>query len=499
MSGSTGPISFVNYPVNNRVPGVYAEIDGSQANTATVNQKTLVVGQKTAAGTGVPNVAVYSAGVGAAKVLGGPGSMLATALEDYRAIDGFGEVWLLPIQDDPNAKAGQSTLTPVGSPTAPGVIYLLAASTLVNIPVSTGDTVAAIVGRTVALVNALVDLPCTAAANAGNTAVVFTAKNAGVDAADIDLRLNYSGTAAGQVLPPGLTVTIQLNTVAGTINPSVAAALAGLGDNDFDFIVWPYTDAVSLNALDAFLDEFTGRWSPLSEIFGVGFYAYRGPIGSRTLFGGSRNGKHVVPLGFYDGPNPAWAWCAATVAGAAVRSRNDPALPLQDIALPNILPPPATSRDTNSELNSCYFDGISGFKVVGGIVFTDRLVTAYQVDGSGAPDNSYLNPEALFTLMAGIRDIRAFLKARYSVMKLVADGTPIVGGSRTCTSQTVLADAVGRYRVLVDDKAWMQDYAGFKRDARGRNAGGGQVQLLLPFRLANQLRDVAMLVQFTQP
>ena len=40
-------INFTYYPDVNRVPGVYVEMDPSQANTATTLQRTLILGQIT--------------------------------------------------------------------------------------------------------------------------------------------------------------------------------------------------------------------------------------------------------------------------------------------------------------------------------------------------------------------------------------------------------------------------------------------------------------------
>ena len=49
-------INFTYYPTSNRVPGVYVEMDPSQANTGTALQNTLLIGQKLAAGTAPPDL-----------------------------------------------------------------------------------------------------------------------------------------------------------------------------------------------------------------------------------------------------------------------------------------------------------------------------------------------------------------------------------------------------------------------------------------------------------
>src|SRR5450830_1277505 len=104
-------IPFKNIPANIRVPLFYAEVDNSRANSAQTNQRALIIGQITAAGTAVPNVPVISQGVADAAVAGGQDSMLALMTAAYRANDTFGEVWYLPLADDAAALAASGTVT----------------------------------------------------------------------------------------------------------------------------------------------------------------------------------------------------------------------------------------------------------------------------------------------------------------------------------------------------------------------------------------------------
>ncbi|MEB0312213.1 phage tail protein, partial [Pseudomonas sp. 10B1] len=70
-------VPFNNIPTNIRVPLFYAEVDNSQANSGAQTQKTLIIGQITAAGNGIVNVPVLGQGVTDAQAKGGQGSMLA--------------------------------------------------------------------------------------------------------------------------------------------------------------------------------------------------------------------------------------------------------------------------------------------------------------------------------------------------------------------------------------------------------------------------------------
>src|SRR5450830_1175316 len=137
-------IPFKQLPANIRVPLFYAETDNSQANTGQINQRTLIIGQMTSAGNGVPNVPVISQGVDDAALVGGPGSMLHLETAAYRLADTFGEVWYLPLADDPAALAASGTIAFTNPATTNGTLYLYVAGVRIAQPVLTTQTPAQI-------------------------------------------------------------------------------------------------------------------------------------------------------------------------------------------------------------------------------------------------------------------------------------------------------------------------------------------------------------------
>src|SRR5438094_374922 len=137
-------IPFANIPSNIRVPLFYAEVNNSLANSASLNQRALIIGQITAAGTGVANVPVISQGVSDAATIGGPGSMLHLMTQAYRANDTFGEVWYLPLADDGAAVAATGTFLVTVAPTANGTLYLYVAGVRIAVPVLSTQTTAQI-------------------------------------------------------------------------------------------------------------------------------------------------------------------------------------------------------------------------------------------------------------------------------------------------------------------------------------------------------------------
>jgi phage tail sheath gpL-like len=510
MSGIAGNIDFAVYPSSNRDPGSFAEVNNSQANTGQANQRALILGQMTSGGTATANNPEISSGLGDAQGKYGLNSIAAQMVQFYRLSDLFGELWVLPLNDDPSADAASGTITPTGPATGAGNIFLYIAASPINprlaVPVSVAMTVVQIGAAIAAAINAVPTSPVTAVASGSTGVVTVTAVNKGVLGNGIDMRLNYLGAVAGEVLPPGVGITLTGASggtgtllAGGSVNPSLTAGLANLsGDQTYDFIVCPYADTASLNAIQAFLNDTAGRWSWQQELFGGAWTAFRGTLGGLAALGNARNDQHTQAIGIYDSPSPDYLWATDVTANSAVSLRANPAVPLQELPL-NVFAPPIPSRFISGERNTMLYDGVSTFYVDdSGTVRISRMCTTYQKNAAGAPDNSYLDTETLYTLQFLIRDLRTFITSQFPRKILVVDGTPIPFGSAMVTSKIILGGVNGRYQSYCD-AGLAQNAAQFVQQSQAQNAGGGLVKLLLPIQVADQLRQTAMLIQFTKP
>ena len=353
-------IPFRVIPSALRLPGAYAELDNSMANTAQLNQRTLIIGQMTSSGAGVANVPVICGGVGDAQNIGGLNSQLALMFAAYRLNDNFGEVWLLPVADAGAATAAAGTIVFSAAPTANGTISLYIAGQVVTVPVTAAQLVASIATAVAAAINAIPYLPVTATAATGT--VTLTAVNKGLCGNDIDVRFNYLGTRGGEATPTGMAATVTAMS-GGATNPTLTTALGNLGNTEFDFIACPYSDATSLDALKQLLNDLTGRWSWLSQKYGHVFAAYRGTFGGQTTLGLARNNQHESIMGFYDSPTPPCIWASALAAQVAVSVRADPGVPLQYLPLMGVSAPPLNSQFTPDIRETLLYDGISTFRV----------------------------------------------------------------------------------------------------------------------------------------
>lgn len=488
-------VPFKQIPDNLRVPLFFAEVDNSRANSATVVQRTLIIGQITSAGTAVANVPVLSQGVADAATKGGQDSMLALMTSAYRAADNFGEVWYLPLADDPSATAAIGSFQFNTAPTVPGTLYIYVAGVRYALPVAPTQTVTNLASALAALLNADAKCPITATESVGT--VTFTSVNKGPCGNDIDIRVNYGGALNGESTPTGLTYTITAMS-GGATAPSLSSGLANLADQEFDFIVCPYTDTTSLDALKNFLGDSLGRWSWSVQLYG-GFFAVKsGSLGSLTTFGASRNDQHGAVLGIYDSPTPSWIWAAALTGSAAQSIRVDPAMPLQTLTIPGVLAPPLSSRFQFSDRNALLFTGISTFTVGDdGTVRIENLITTYQKNSFGNPDNSYLQVETLYTLAYVLRFMRIAITSKFSRVKLAANGTRFASGANVVTPNAIRAELINQYRTLeyqglVQGGDQFKDGLIVEQNASNPN----RVDVLWPGVLINQLRIFALLAQF---
>jgi phage tail sheath gpL-like len=467
-------------------------MDPSQANTGTVLQSTLLIGQKSAAGTAVADTPIEVQSVAQVLQLCGQGSVLAAMAQRYLARDPFADLWLLPLVDPVAGAAATGTITVTGTATASGTLNLWIGGQRVQVGVSTGDTAAVIGPNIDTAINADNDLPVTSGAVAG--VVTLTALNKGALGNDTQLQANYLGVNGGEYPVPGVTLAFAAMT-GGTASPSLANGLANLSSKPYDFVCTPYNDTASLNALQAFFADDAGRWSWEQMIYGGAFSAFRGTLGACTAFGTARNDQHMSVVAFNGSPDPVWIWAAEYCAAAAASLRVDPGLPLQYINT-TLLPPPVAAQWTIGERNTLLYDGMSTTRVSdGNTVVIERAATTYQKNAAGAADNSYLDVETMYGLMFVARDLANYLLTRYARKKLVSDTTPILAGSNCVNAPMIKASVVMEYRAL-QSAGYVQNANTFARSVVVENAGNGLVKILAPVDLVNQLRQIAVLLQF---
>lgn len=484
-------ISFNQIPSAIRVPGVYSEVDNSQAVSGpqAIQYRRLLMGQKLAAGSAPALTLVRVTQEAEAVTLFGAGSMLAGMVKAALAQDSFTEMWVLPIDDNGAGVAATGTITIGGAPTAAGTLNLYIAGRAVQVAVATTDTPTTIATAIAAAVNANTSLPATASSAVG--VVTLTARNKGEAGNGIDVRANYY---TGEKLPAGITVAFAA-MAGGTGNPDVTAAIAALGDQWFQVIAFPYTDASNLTKIET---EMASRFGPLREIEGHAITAARGTHGTLGTLGDSRNSPHLTIVQAAYEPMPPYEKAAEAASIAAFYMAIDPARPMQNLAFKHCLPAKADDLFTLEERNLLLFDGIATtFVDGGGVMQAERFITTYKTNAAGGADVSYLDSETLFTLMFIRHDWRDYVKRKYPRHKLASDGTRFGPGQAVVTPKLMKAEYVSKAREW-EELALVENIDQLKADIISeRNISDpNRLDMLLGPDLVNQLRIVANKIAF---
>ena len=486
------PISFDSIPSNIRVPLAYIEFNNNRAVSGTpgISHKLLAIGQRLSTGTVLAGVPTRITSAAQAEEAFGRGSMLSAMFNALKAANAYTETWAIALNDDAGGVFATGTLTFSGTVTRAGTLFLYIAGHRLTVAVAVSEASATTATNVAAAINANTALPVTASAALG--VVTLTARHRGEAGNTLDVRLNYYD---GETLPTGLACAIVAMS-GGTVNPSVAGAIAAMGPEWYNSIVMPYTDSANLALLET---ELTLRWGPTKMLDGIAYAAYRGTHSATGTFGNARNHHLISVMGTSIAPQPPYIWAAVYAGVAAASLSIDPARPLQTLELPAILPPAIAARWTLEERNLLLYDGISTFMVnaAGGGVQIERALTTYQRNSFGVEDPSYLDVNTPATLSYIRYATRARITQRFPRYKLANDGTQFGAGQAIVTPKTIRAELLALFREL-ESAGLVENFDQYKtdliveRDANDRN----RVNVLSAPDLVNQFRIFAEQIQF---
>jgi phage tail sheath gpL-like len=500
-------ITFNSIPVNLRVPGVYVEIDSSQAVTDLSQMPTriMLLGQMLATGTATPLVPVLITSGAQAIGLFGRGSMLARMATMLLGANSFTETWACPTLDLAAGSAATGAITVTTAPTAAGTLYLYIGGQPVSVGITAGMTAAQVAGAIATAIQALPDLPVTAAnPAAGAPAVVpLTALHKGLAGNGIDLRISYYA----EPIPAGLGLTLTALT-GGAGNPLVQPLLSALGEVWYSDIVTPWTDAASLTAIETWL---VANFGPLVQHDGHCWGVITGTAGQVQTIGQNINYPFLTLMASQNSPTPPWEFAAVLAGIAAYYLAIDPARPLQTLTLTGVLAPAVADRFLFATRNTLLYSGIATFKVAAdGTVQIERAITTYTTAATGAADPSFLDVEVLRTLAYLRYDVRTLIALKYPRAKLANDGTTAgatvnaVATADQTVSTVVVTPKVMRAELLARFQLWLtaglvQNPAAFAANLQvARNAGDpDRLDCLIPPEVIAQLRVVAAEIQFS--
>ncbi|MDP2786606.1 MAG: phage tail sheath C-terminal domain-containing protein [Pseudomonadota bacterium] len=400
-------ISFSSIPASIRKPGKYFEFNTALAvRTLPGNlQKTLILAQRLAAGTVAANTPVNVFSDAEAATYFGRGSMAHLMVRAALIANPYLALTVLAMDDAGAGVAATSTVTLTGTATSAGVLTLNVGGQQVQIAIAVGDLNTAVAAALNAQIAKQPDLPVTATVLSG--VVTLTAKHKGTQGNGI--KTSVVSTAAG-------ATAAATAMASGATDPTVATGLAVVFASGHDIVISPWNDATSLTALRTHLDAVSG---PLEQRGAIGIYGHTGSLANATTLASGVNSGRIsgilVPSAYH------MAYEVAAAYGAVVASEEDPARPLNTLALTGITAPPLANRLSRTEQENALYNGTTPSEVgPGDKVQIVRAVTTYTLDPQSVPDISLLDLTTIRTLDYVRKACRERISLRFPRDKLSA-------------------------------------------------------------------------------
>jgi phage tail sheath gpL-like len=282
---------------------------------------------------------------------------------------------------------------------------------------------------------------------------------------------------------------------SGATDPTISDAIALFGDTWYNIIAAPYTDATNLTAIEA---QLASRYEYDRMLDGLYVTAKKATHGNMVTFGTSRNSPHVTCFAAYKMPSDTAMIAAAYAANIALYGEADSNPNLDAVELKGILPPSPVERYTFAENNILLFDGITTYQVgADGKVGIQRAITMYQLNGSGVPDEAYLEVATKLNTQYLRYSFRVLIQTKYARAKLANDNTAIRPGIQVITPKIGKAEAIAWFRQM-EELGLVENAEQFKRDLiceRDPN-NPNRLNFVLPTDLVNLFHIGATTIQF---
>ncbi|MCB6182313.1 phage tail sheath subtilisin-like domain-containing protein [Leeia sp. TBRC 13508] len=403
-------ISFDTLPSSIRKPGKYFEFNTKLAvRTLAANaQKLLLIGQRLTSGSLAAGVLTNVFSDVEAATYFGRGSILHLMAQAAITAYPYAQVSAIAL-DDAAGNAATGTITIAGTATAAGALTLWVGNDRVDIPISSGDTAAVVAAALNAQLAKQPDLPVSA--GVAGAVVTLTAKNKGTLGNSIKLSTVLQ-------LAAGITSTVAAMS-GGTTDPDIQSALTAVYTAGHTIICSSLTDSANLTKLRTHLDAVGGS---IEQRGAVGVYALTSTLAAATTLASAINSGRIT--GCLAPSTQSLPWEVAAAYAAVIASEEDPARPLNTLALTGIAVIPFANRLSRTEQENALYNGVTPLEVgPGDIVQIVRAISTYTLDPQGIPDISLLDITTIRTLDYVRKSIRERIALRFPREKL-SEKTP---------------------------------------------------------------------------
>ena len=440
-----------------------------------VPRKVLIIGTYDPAKTGIANevpVRVLSdTEVGATY---GFGSMLhRLAIAAYKGSNGV-ETWIQPQAEAGGAVAAAGSFDFAGSTgIKAGTVYLYIAGDAVPFTITDSDTANSTAIKAAAAINAIKNLPVTAAVDGVTLSKVnVTAKSKGPFGNGISIAFNL---AAGEALPTGVTVAV-IAMASGAGVPTIANALNALGTGDsanenyFTDVVHGYMqDSTSLTAISAYVGEGNGFTGLYTKTVARPFRVLTGDVAAGTAGLNAMiaitdtrkqdraNGILAVP----DSPSHP-SEIAAQAMGIMARINNDRAAEhYNGQLLSGVWPGDKGADRWTSDYDNrdiAIKASISPTRVISGAVYLQNVVTFYRPDNVPVSSNGYRSMRNISILQNILFNIGLnFSQEKWQGISIVSDVVKVgnVNDRKKARDIDSVKDDLVNLAKSFEDHAWI--------------------------------------------
>jgi phage tail sheath gpL-like len=478
-------------PDNIQIPWVGMSFDSSRAfaGSPLMPVTGLVIGQKITAGSGVVDTKYLVTNSDEVGTLAGFGSQAHRMAIKWFKNNQITTTYVILQDDAATATEATQTTAITGSATAAGEIAIYISGDRVAISVAIGDLADDVGAALVTAINAELDVPVVASYAPGT--LTLTAKNAGIQAGDLDVRFNYN---SGEAFPAGLTITPSATT-PGTVDPDVQDVLDVIGDSWYNVIAHSYIDSTNLDLIEDFA---IAQDTSMVQKPGMWYSAKRDTRANMITFGtdSSRNNQWVAVYPSYKRLESTAELAAGVAAGAALSIMDAPEKPLHRITLAGFKVLDEGDRWTAIERNQLAISGISTIRDDNGVQ-TEATVTMYLKNSAGASDPAYQQQNTLFQLMSLRYSFVNWILTRYPRAS-ISDNVDLIGAGKQIINEDVGKSEAVAWFIVQQRANLVENLELFKAQVSCKRADGNVNRLnwLLPPDLVNQFIVGSAINQF---
>lgn len=472
------------------IPFVQAELVKAISTTGTIKQEytALVFGQKTAAGTAVPNEVLDIFSEAEAQAKFGKTSMLAAAIGRYYDINKSVKLKVIALDDDGGGTEATSTLTLAGTSTSVGTLAFYVNGRAYKIAVAIGDTHLELVTLMVAKIAEFDDNQFTAV-DSGLGIMTLTAVHKGTYGNTLKAIMNYN---QDDVTPLSITATVvdfvTLNTGAGDPDLTTTGVEGILENNQFNLIAQPYTDNANLILINTAL---TDNFKATEMLDGFCVVGVNDTVTNLTTKTDIINSAFITICDNNPFFSTGFEQAAGKIAVIGDIAQSNPGAGYLGKDMLGFLP--LTER-IRTERNVLAGGGVATDTIVGSKIFFDRTATTLQKDNQAIAIDLDDTDLRVFLTISYVRFTFIVRMSQYQNMKVGNDDDIFGPGVEVMTPNIYKQNLILNYQQLVLD-AVCENLQGFE-DSVIVEKVGNRIDSTMQIDVINVLLQQAMQIKW---